>query len=103
MNKKPLPNRSQSALAIQFHCADGSIQVVTNQSRLAAYPLNISSGKEHVAALSEALSNFGASTRAAIDTAGKAGDADTADLFTEVSRGVDKLLWFVEAHAQAKE
>ena len=26
------------------------------------------------------------------------GDADSADLFTSVSRGVDKSLWFVEAH-----
>ena len=41
--------------------------------------------------------------RAAIDNAARAGDADTADLFTEVSRGVDKLLWMVEAHLQAKE
>jgi starvation-inducible DNA-binding protein len=81
----------------------GTIQVVAKNSRLAAYPLNISSGREHVDALSDALSNFGASTRIAIDTASKAGDADTADLFTEVSRGVDKLLWFVEAHTQAKE
>jgi starvation-inducible DNA-binding protein len=81
----------------------GTIQFITKQSRLTAYPLNISSGKEHVAALSASLAKFGASTRAAIDTAGKAGDADTADLFTEISRGVDKLLWFVEAHAQAKE
>jgi starvation-inducible DNA-binding protein len=81
----------------------GTLQVVTRQSRLAAYPLNISSGKEHVAALSGALAKFGASTRTAIDAASKAGDADTSDLFTEVSRGVDKLLWFVEAHAQAKE
>jgi len=81
----------------------GAIQVVTKQSRLAAYPLSISSGKEHVAALSSGLAKFGASTRAAIDTASKAGDADTADLFTEVSRGVDKLLWMVEAHTQAKE
>ncbi len=81
----------------------GTIQIVTKQSRLAAYPLNISSGKDHVVALSSALANFGASTRDAIDTAGKGGDADTADLFTEVSRGVDKLLWFVEVHAQAKE
>ena len=31
------------------------------------------------------------------------GDADTADLFTEVSRGIDKLLWLVEAHAQSKD
>ena len=30
-------------------------------------------------------------------------DADTADLFTEVSRGIDKWLWFVEAHSQATE
>jgi starvation-inducible DNA-binding protein len=37
--------------------------------------------------------------RAAIDEADEAGDADTADLFTGVSRGIDKWLWFVEAHA----
>ena len=30
-------------------------------------------------------------------------DADTADLFTEVSRGIDKWLWFVEAHSQASK
>ena len=81
----------------------GTIQIVAKHSRLDAYPLNIASGKEHVAALSGALAKFGASTRTAIDTASKAGDADTADLFTEVSRGVDKLLWMVEAHTQSKE
>lgn len=81
----------------------GTVQIVAKSSRLPAYSLTISSGKEHVTALSNALARFGATTRAAIDTATKAGDADTADLFTEVSRGVDKLLWFVEAHLQAKE
>jgi len=30
------------------------------------------------------------------------GDLDTADLFTEISRGIDKWLWFVEAHLQAE-
>jgi starvation-inducible DNA-binding protein len=54
-------------------------------------------------ALSGALAEFGASTRRAIDLAADGGDADTADLFTEVSRGVDKLLWLVEAHLQAKD
>ena len=28
--------------------------------------------------------------------------AGTSHLFAQVSRGIDKLLWFVEAHAQAK-
>ena len=68
-----------------------------------AYPLDLTSGQKHVAALSCALAKFGTTTRAAIDTAAKAGDADTADLFTEVSRGVDKLLWMVESHLQAKD
>src|SRR6266487_3876074 len=81
----------------------GTIQVVSKNSRLKPYPLNLVSGREHVSALSNALAAFGATTRAAIDDAAKAGDADTADLFTEVSRGVDKLLWMVEAHLQAKE
>ena len=81
----------------------GTVQIVSKQSRLGAYPLTISSGKEHVAALSGALAKFGESTRTAIDAASQAGDADTADLFTEVSRGVDKLLWLVEAHLQASE
>jgi starvation-inducible DNA-binding protein len=81
----------------------GTIQIVSKNSRLIAYPLDLASGQGHVTALSSALANFGATTRTAIDTAGKAGDADTADLFTEVSRGVDKLLWMVEAHLQSKD
>lgn len=83
--------------------AQGTIQVVSKHSRLAAYPLDLVSGRGHVAALSGALAEVGAFARAAIDKAGKAGDADTADLFTEVSRGVDKLLWLVEAHTQSKD
>jgi starvation-inducible DNA-binding protein len=81
----------------------GTVQTVSKHSRLAAYPLNLASGQGHVAALSSVLATFGTSARAAIDTAGKAGDADTADLFTEVSRGMDKLLWLVEAHTQSKD
>ena len=81
----------------------GTLQSVSKNSRLPVYSLTNSSGDEHVTGLSNALATFGASMRAAIDRATEAGDADTADLLTEVSRGVDKLLWFVEVHLQAKE
>ena len=63
-----------------------------------AYPLHISAGPDHIAALSAALAHFARSTRAAIDAASVLGDADTADLFSGVSRGLDKLLWKMEAH-----
>jgi len=39
--------------------------------------------------------------RKAIDETGKAGDADTSDLFTGISRNADKSLWLLEAHLQA--
>lgn len=81
--------------------ARGTVRVAAKSSRINEYPLDISAGSKHVQALADALSVFGKSVRAAIETATKMGDADTADLFTEVSRGVDKLLWFVEAHNQS--
>jgi starvation-inducible DNA-binding protein len=81
----------------------GTVRVAADKSRLPEIPLDIRSGGEHVKALSGALAKFGKTARAAIDAAAVLGDADTADLFTEVSRGVDKLLWKVEAHVQAKD
>ena len=83
--------------------AFGTARVAAKTSRLAEYRLDISSGREHVLALSAATASFGASARAGIDAANAFGDADTVDLFTEISRGVDTLLWKVEAHAQAKD
>ena len=82
--------------------AEGTIRVAAGRSRLQEYPLDISTGEAHVAALSRALSEFGREARLAIDEAAGFSDADTADIFTEVSRGIDKWLWFVEAHSQAR-
>jgi len=81
--------------------AEGTIRVAAGRSRLEEYPLDISTGEAHVAALSRALATFGREARMAIDESAGFGDADTADIFTEVSRGIDKWLWFVEAHSQA--
>jgi starvation-inducible DNA-binding protein len=80
--------------------AEGTLQAVAKASSLEAYPLKASSGDEHVKALTKVLAAFGEAVRAAIDAAAKAGDADTTDLFTEISRGNDKQLWFIEAHLE---
>ena len=82
--------------------AYGTVRVAAKKSNLSEYPLNIGAGADHVEALSNALATYGKAIRAAIDTTDKLGDAGTADLFTGISRDVDKYLWFVEAHAQSK-
>jgi starvation-inducible DNA-binding protein len=79
----------------------GTVRVSANKSSLSEYPLEITDGADHVDALSTALADYGKKVRAGIDEADKLDDKDTADLFTEISRGVDKLLWFVEAHIQS--
>ena len=83
--------------------AEGTLQAAAARTSLAPYPISIVSGKDHVEALSSALASFGKKVRSAIDKSDKLGDKDTADLFTEVSRDVDKYLWFVEAHNQRAE
>jgi starvation-inducible DNA-binding protein len=82
--------------------ARGTVQAVGKETSLKAYPLEITSGPDHVEALSSALAAFGAQARAAIALSNELDDADTADLFTEISRNVDKQLWFVESHAHSK-
>jgi starvation-inducible DNA-binding protein len=82
--------------------AEGTARIVAKRSALAEYPAKAVDGRSHVEALSSALAAFGAAARKGIDQADELGDLDTADLFTEVSRGIDKWLWFVEAHLQAE-
>jgi starvation-inducible DNA-binding protein len=83
--------------------AEGTARVAAARSRLEEYPLDIADGMAHVEAVSKALSTFGHEARSTITQANELDDADTADLFTEISRGTDKWLWFVEAHSQAKQ
>ena len=78
--------------------AHGTLATVSRTTTLAPYPDDITDGIQHVDALSSAVANFGAKVRKAIDESARAGDADTSDLFTGMSREVDKDLWFLEAH-----
>lgn len=81
--------------------AMGTVRVAAEKSSLREYPHEITDGADHVDALSTALADFGKRIRENIDDSDELGDKDTADLFTEVSRGIDKDLWFVEAHIQS--
>ena len=80
--------------------AEGTLAAVSQRTKLPAYSLKITAGRDHVDALSTAIATVGKSVRAAIDQSNELGDADTADLFTGISRDLDKKLWFVEAHLQ---
>lgn len=82
--------------------ADGTLASVAKRTSIAAYPADITEGRAHVDALATAVAGFGRKVRNAIDESDKLGDAGTSDLFTAVSRDVDKYLWFLEAHLQAE-
>jgi starvation-inducible DNA-binding protein len=78
----------------------GTLQAVAKATSLAPYPTDIAKVEDHLAALIERYAKVANATRAAIDQADEAGDKNTADIFTEVSRALDKSLWFLEAHIQ---
>lgn len=80
--------------------AKGTARMAGGASRLAEFPIELSEGQQLVAILAERFAQYGATTRAAIDPAAEDGDQATADIFTEISRTVDKQLWFLEAHLQ---
>jgi starvation-inducible DNA-binding protein len=78
----------------------GTSQVIGKQSKIKAYPTEISRIEDHLNALIERYGQFANDVRKNIDESDDAGEPDTADIFTEVSRGVDKWLWFLEAHME---
>ncbi len=78
--------------------AEGTVRIAARNSTLAEYPLNLVAERDHVVALSTALATYARAIRRAIDQCDELGDKGTADIFTEISRGSDKYLWFVEAH-----
>jgi starvation-inducible DNA-binding protein len=83
--------------------AQGTVRVAAAKSSLPEYPLDISSSKKHVAELAHAIAFYGELIRNAIAKADQLEDADTTDIFTEISRHADGNLWFVEAHEQTED
>jgi starvation-inducible DNA-binding protein len=81
--------------------ARGTLVAASKASSLKHYDLDLSAGADHVEALADAVASAGKLVRTAIDASSKLGDADSSDLFTGISRSLDKSLWMLEAHTQA--
>jgi starvation-inducible DNA-binding protein len=69
-------------------------------SRLPELPTNLTDGTDYLKAVIERVASYAETVRQAIDGAEQAEDMSSADLFTEISREVDKQLYFLEAHLQ---
>ncbi len=83
--------------------ACGTVRMAAANSILPEYPTDILDGMQHVTALVERFAAYGKHLREAIDKTDDLNDQDTNDLYVEVSRTIDKRLWFLEAHIQVTE
>lgn len=80
----------------------GTTQTVAEGTSVAPYPVDIFSVEDHLRALIERFATVTNAIRDAIDKADEAGDQNTADIFTEISRTLDKNLWFLQSHMPVK-
>jgi starvation-inducible DNA-binding protein len=83
--------------------ATGTVRMAAEHSSLPEYPTDATDGMQHVAALVERFAAYAKNLRDGIDAADELHDKTTADLYTEISRAVDKRLWFLEAHLQGRD
>jgi starvation-inducible DNA-binding protein len=79
----------------------GTARMAAQQSELPEYPLNVIDGTDHITALADRLAIYAKSLRQNIRKTDELEDMDTNDLFVEISRAIDKRLWFLEAHLQS--
>lgn len=78
----------------------GTARMAAQESILPEYPLEIVDGKDHITALADRFAAYAKLLREGVDRAEELHDMDTNDLYIEVSRTIDKYLWFLEAHLQ---
>ena len=81
----------------------GTVRMAASTTLLEEYPSDITQGMTHVNMLVQRYGALAKMIRAAIEKTDELGDADTADMLTDLSRDLDKWLWFLEAHTQTEE
>jgi starvation-inducible DNA-binding protein len=78
--------------------ARGTARTATARSTLPEYPDAIMDGSAHVRALAERVAPYATALRDNITLAADVEDAGSAAIYTDISRGVDKQLWVLNAH-----
>lgn len=82
--------------------AEGTLRMAAAASTLEEFP-SVNNWAAVVEAVADRIAATAKGVRKAADTADKAGDLGTSDMFVDMVRGLDKYLWFVEAHVQGGE
>ncbi|QDT34765.1 MULTISPECIES: DNA starvation/stationary phase protection protein Dps [Thalassoglobus] len=81
--------------------AEGTARMAANNSRIEELPIELTDGKDFLIAMANRFGEYAALSRIAIDKSENLNDAVTCDLFTEITREVDKSLYFLESHLQS--
>jgi len=76
----------------------GTVRMAAQQSKLPEYPDAVMEGDGHVLALIERFGYYAVNLREDIALAADVEDAGSAAVYTDLSRGVDKQLWVLDAH-----
>jgi starvation-inducible DNA-binding protein len=78
--------------------AMGTVRMSAQATRLQPYPPELVEDMATLAFLADQMAQLANSTRAAAESAETLNDMSTNDLFIEISRDLDKWLWFLDAH-----
>ncbi|MBO0661530.1 DNA starvation/stationary phase protection protein Dps [Jiella sp. MQZ9-1] len=87
-----------TALGGQAH---GTVQAAVENSILDPYPLDLVKSEDHLRRLTNSYAKWSKVVKEGIGEASEAGDDLTEDLLTEVGRGLDKSIYFLESHFQS--
>jgi len=82
--------------------AKGTVRMAAKNSALEEFPTEPAGDEAYLKALIERYAVAANAARKAITTSAGAGDQDTSDLLTAVSRDLDEALWLLEAHTGGK-
>lgn len=78
--------------------ATGTVRQSAEHSKLPEYDVRAVDGKHHIKTLVDRYSEYTRLIRDAVNEAEKVDDPATEDVYTEILRGTELDMWFLESH-----